>query len=191
MLILFITQNPQLNKRDTETVKYSMKTALVVGNGPSVQTLDIDQLLTDYKFDITLTTNHMWQQWPDFDWYCMADERNVLHTKNNATPDVLARCVTRQPWDKKHTMKLCGGLTQSKRDISGTMAIRHAYWLGATHILCVGFDSYTNKTRGKGFKDVPWEKRDPRTFDDWDTIMDRCLADVECSVKFLVPKTAK
>ena len=168
-----------------------MKTALVVGNGPSVQKLDIDTLLDKHKFDLTLTTNHMWQQWPNFDWYCMADERNVLHTLNNAPEDVLPKCVTRSPWDRKHGMKLCDGLVNSRRDISGTMAIRHAYSQGATHILCIGFDSYTSKARGKGYADVPWEKRDPRTFDDWDTIMDRCLADVECTVKFLVSNIAK
>tara|TARA_R110002051_G_scaffold171672_1_gene242094 strand:- start:2389 stop:2922 length:534 start_codon:yes stop_codon:yes gene_type:complete len=159
---------------------------LIIGNGPSIKDINPMLIRDNYGFDGIIACNHAFQQWPELNYYVMADERNVLYATNNATPDQLLRCRTKQPWANRYKMEQVPNL--NKPEISGSMAIRLANSLGANWILCLGFDYHVNQdeaSKDKGYRDVPWEKRHPRDGGMWIQAIDQACQDCSGSVRFL------
>ena len=172
--------------------------ALIIGNGKSI--IGFDPLTVKDGYDLMIGCNHAWQQWPYLDWYCMADERNVIYTKEQGK-QFWSKIVTKSMWHTRHKLDWPGHITHGtapkclnvkrleqqgqwlleRKDISGTLAIRWAREMGATHIDCIGFDSlYPKHIRSwdKAYTDVPWEKRTPGTNDRWQQAMDSAVKEV-------------
>lgn len=177
--------------------------ALVIGNGASILGFNPEQYQSYY--DITIGCNHAWQQWPTLDWYCMADERNVLYTREHG-PEFWTRCVTRSQYAVKHRLddpqldlyqsyprhldkrllQAEGQWMKENRDISGTLGIRWARQLGAEIIDCVGFDSQCTNSWDKAYEDVPWQKRSPVDGNRWRQSWEWAVTAVEpCRVNLI------
>ena len=147
--------------------------ALVVGNGPSVKLMNPCDYRDRYRWIIGC--NHSFQQWDYLDAYVMADERNVIYAKEKK-PEFIDKFWTKTNWSTKHKMQMVPS-PNGPAEISGTLGIRLAHYFGATECDCVGFDSMITNNWDKAYKDVPWEKRSPRSGDRWRQVLDKAIAD--------------
>lgn len=156
--------------------------ALVIGNGPSLIGYDPRKHMDLY--DMTIGCNHAWQQWPFLDYFVMADRRNIDYTCRQATPDIHDKAYIK-PFFHPNFQRLKKVETAQPGDISGTLGIRLARQLGATHIDCIGFDTITKNEHEKAYLDVPWKKTIPRDIDRWRRVLETAVKEVHPSTVHL------
>ena len=129
------------------------KDALVIGNGSSVNFYE--DYLEYSNYDIKIGTKFQFKQYNGLDYVAAADLKPTqLILKQN--PEWNGKIITRQIWkehlERSGEYQLITPKTHHKGDVTGTLAVKYAIELGATHITTVGMDSLA----GEWLKNDVW-----------------------------------